>query len=128
MIMRRSMKSETESVPFELMARRLKALADASRLSVLRRLCDGEKCVTELVEETGLGQANVSKHLHILLGEGFVRARRDSRNVFYRLSNGMSEEICAIICRSIRERAAGEKRALAGYPKRRPSRKAGRDT
>lgn len=116
---------DSESMPFELVARRLKALADASRLSVLRRLCAGEKCVTELVEETGLGQANVSKHLRILLGEGFVLARRDRRNVFYRLSNGMSEEICAIICRSIREKAADEKRELARYRNRKPARKAG---
>ncbi|MCX5754074.1 MAG: metalloregulator ArsR/SmtB family transcription factor [Candidatus Krumholzibacteria bacterium] len=116
---------DSESLPLELVARRLKALADASRLAVLGRLCDGEKCVTELVEETGLGQANVSKHLHILLGEGFVLARRYRRNVFYRLPNGMSEEICAIICRSIREKAADEKRALARYLKRTPARKAG---
>jgi DNA-binding transcriptional ArsR family regulator len=119
---------DPESMPFELVARRLKALADASRLSVLRRLCAGERCVTELVDETGLGQANVSKHLHILLGEGFVLARRDRRNVYYRLSNGMSEEICAIICRSIREKAANEKRVLERYLSRKPARKAGRDT
>jgi len=116
---------DSDSMPFELVARRLKALADASRLSVLRRLCAGEKCVTELVDETGLGQANVSKHLRILLGEGFVLARRDHRNVFYRLSNGMSEEICAIICRSIREKAADEKRVLARYLNRKRARKAG---
>jgi DNA-binding transcriptional ArsR family regulator len=116
---------DPESMPFELVARRLKALADASRLSVLRRLCAGEKCVTEIVDETGLGQANVSKHLHILLGEGFVLARKDRRNVYYRLSNGMSEEICAIICRSIQEKAASEKRVLARYLSRKPARKAG---
>jgi DNA-binding transcriptional ArsR family regulator len=119
------MRFDSETMPFELVARRLKALADASRLSVLRRLCAGEKCVTELVEETGLGQANVSKHLRILLDEGFVLARRDRRNVFYRLSNGMSEEICAIICRSLRKQAAGDKRALDRYLKRKPARKAG---
>jgi DNA-binding transcriptional ArsR family regulator len=119
------MKPYPGSMPFELMARRLKALADASRLSVLGRLCAGEKCVTELVEETGLAQANVSKHLRILLGEGFVLSRRDRRNVFYRLSNGMSEEICGIVCRSIQERAAGEGRMLARHMRRGTERKAG---
>jgi DNA-binding transcriptional ArsR family regulator len=113
------------TMPFELMARRLKALADPSRLAVLRLLCGGERCVTEIVEETGLAQANVSKHLRILLGEGFVIARRERRNVFYRLSNGTSEEICAIVCRSIRERASGETRALARYTGRKRARKAG---
>jgi DNA-binding transcriptional ArsR family regulator len=116
---------DSGSVPFELMARRLKALADASRLSVLRRLCGGEKCVTELVEETGLAQANLSKHLRILLGEGFVLARKDRRNVFYRLSNGVSEEICEIICESIHAQAAQERRTLARYLRRSAARKAG---
>lgn len=119
------MTSDLATMPFELMARRLKALADPSRLAVLRLLCGGERCVNEIVDGTGLGQANVSKHLRILLGEGFVLARRERRNVFYRLSNGMSEEICAIICRSIRERASGEARALARYPGRKRARKAG---
>jgi DNA-binding transcriptional ArsR family regulator len=119
------MTSNPESLPFELVARRLKALADASRLSVLHRLCAGERCVTELVEETGLAQANVSKHLRILLGEGFVLARRDRRNVFYRLSSATSEEICAIICRSIREKATDDKRVLARFLNRKPARKAG---
>ena len=113
------------SMQFELVARRLKALADPSRLAVLRLLCGGERCVTEIVDETGLGQANISKHLRILLGEGFVRARRERRNVFYRLSNGVSEEICAIICKSIREQASGERRALARYEGRKRPRKAG---
>lgn len=116
---------DSDAMPFELVARRLKALADASRLTVLGRLCDGEKCVMELVGETGLGQANVSKHLRILLAEGFVLARRDRRNVFYRLSNGMSEEICTIICKSIQEQATDERRVLARYLKRKPARKAG---
>jgi DNA-binding transcriptional ArsR family regulator len=116
---------EAGSIQFELVARRLKALADPSRLAVLRLLCGGERCVTEIVDETGLGQANVSKHLRILLGEGFVLARRERRNVFYRLSNGVSEEICAIICRSIREQASGETRALARNEGRRRPRKAG---
>jgi DNA-binding transcriptional ArsR family regulator len=104
-----------DPVPLELVARRLKALADASRLRVLQSLCSGERSVTELVGETGLAQANVSKHLRILKDEGFVLARRDRRNVLYRLSGTLSEEICTIMCRSMREKAAGESRMLGRY-------------
>jgi len=105
----------SDSVPLELVARRLKALADASRLRVLQSLCDGEKSVTALVEETGLAQANVSKHLRILKDEGFVLSRRNLRNVIYRLSGTLSEEICTIMCRSMKKKAAGESRTLERY-------------
>jgi ArsR family transcriptional regulator len=103
------------AMPFELVAKRLKALADASRLRVLQSLCAGEKSVTELVGETDLAQANVSKHLRILRDEGFVLARRNRRNVLYRLSGTLSEEICTIMCRSMKERVAGESRMLERY-------------
>jgi len=115
----------SDSVPLELVARRLKALADASRLRVLQSLCNGEKSVTALVEETGLGQANVSKHLRILKDEGFVLSRRNLRNVIYRLSDTLSEEICTIMCRSMKEKAAGESRTLERYLDRKRAGRAG---
>jgi len=114
-----------DSFPFDLVARKLKAMADPSRLSMLHSLCEGEKSVSELVGETGLAQANVSKHLRILRDEGLVLSRRRHRNIFYRLSNEVAEEICLIICRSIQERAAGENRLLRTYLGRKRVRKAG---
>lgn len=114
-----------DSLPIELIARRLKALADASRLSVIHCLCGGEQSVTELVESTGLSQANVSKHLRILKAEGFVLARRDRRNIRYRVSGTLPEEICTIICESMKAEAAGEGRLLARYLDRKRVRKAG---
>jgi DNA-binding transcriptional ArsR family regulator len=111
--------------PLELVARRLKAMADRSRLSMLQSLCEHEKTVSELVEETGLGQANVSKHLRVLREEGLVLSRRRRRNMVYQLSDGLAEEICVIICRSIQERAAGETRMVRKYLEQRRARKAG---
>ena len=116
---------ERDSFPLELVARRLKAMADVSRLSMLQSLCEGEKSVSTLVAETGLAQANVSKHLRILKEEGFVLSRRNHRNIFYRLSSELAEEICTILCRSMQERAAGESRLLQNYLGRKRVRKAG---
>ena len=105
----------------ELVARRLKALADASRLSVIRALCGGERRVGEIVDETGLAQANVSKHLRVLRDQDLVRTRRDGRSVVYRLSSRLPEDVCAIICGSIDGRApsrnAGRARAR-GYERK----------
>jgi ArsR family transcriptional regulator len=95
----------------ELVARRLKAMGDASRLSVLRSLCDGELSVTELVGETGLAQANVSKHLRVLRDEGLVSSRRDRRNVRYRLRSTLPEDVCDMICATMeRKTSAGRAR------------------
>lgn len=117
--------SQFDSATIERIARRLKALADASRLSMIHCLCDGERSVTELVERTGLGQANVSKHLRILREEGFVLSRRSSRNVYYRVSDSLPEDICMIVCKSMKEKAAGDRRLLERYMDRKRSRRAG---
>lgn len=119
------MPSRFDSFTIELIVRRLKALADASRLSVIHCLCDGERSVTELVERTGLGQANVSKHLRILKEEGFVLARRSRRNILYRVSDSLPEEICMIVCKSMKERAAGDRQLLERYMDRKRTRKIG---
>jgi DNA-binding transcriptional ArsR family regulator len=114
-------RGQEDAFPFELVARRLKALADCSRLSVLQNLCGGEKSVTELVAGTGLGQTNVSKHLRILKTEGFVCARRDGRNVRYRVSGSLHEEICRLVCLSTKKTAANDRRLVERYLDRKRS-------
>jgi DNA-binding transcriptional ArsR family regulator len=81
-----------------LIAERLRALAEPARLQILNHLRGGEQTVTELVEETGLGQANVSKHLQILLAAGFVRRRRQGLHAFYSLADQDVFRICDIMC------------------------------
>ena len=57
-----------------LVAERLRALAEPARLQILNELRSGECTVSELVEATGLGQANVSKHLQLLLAGAILGA------------------------------------------------------
>jgi DNA-binding transcriptional ArsR family regulator len=117
--------SSMRALPLELIARRLKAMADPSRLAVLDRLCRGEQCVSELMRATNLSQTNLSKHLRILKEEGLVIARRNHRHVYYRLSSSVPEEICTLICRSMRARATGERIVLERYLDRRRPQGAG---
>ena len=58
-------------------AERFRVLAEPSRLRILNLLLTGERTVSELVEETGLTQANVSKHLGLLRSSQFVERRKD---------------------------------------------------
>ena len=109
------MHTDTREIPFMLIARRLKALADPTRLAILHSLCKGEMNVTELVEDTGFNQANVSKHLRILREEGLVTPRREQRRIFYTLSSGLSREVCDLICRSLESKASSERKILNTY-------------
>ena len=67
----------------EMISERFKALAEPARLQILSCLRRGEMTVTELVEETGLGQANVSKHLQSLFAAKFVDRRKDGLFTYY---------------------------------------------
>ena len=61
-----------------------KALADPTRLRLLRLLDDAELHVNELVEVLELPQPTVSRHLGVLLRAGIVTRRRDGQWTFYR--------------------------------------------
>ncbi|MBX7149767.1 metalloregulator ArsR/SmtB family transcription factor [bacterium] len=75
------------SEDLEKMAHRVKALADSSRLRILQTLYAGEKPVNSVVNETGLEQANTSKHLAFLTHTGFAKSRRSGTTIYYSLSS-----------------------------------------
>ena len=81
-----------------LIAGRFKALSDPVRLQILNALRSGEKSVTDLIEETGCAQANVSKHLQILHSLGFVARKKEGLYVYYRLSGREIFQLCDIMC------------------------------
>lgn len=99
----------------DLMASRFQMLADPTRLAILRALMEGEKSVGQVVQETGRGQANVSKHLKLLADTRLVHRRKEGLQVFYRLDDPLVEQLCTLVCGSIRgelERRINEQRAF----------------
>lgn len=62
------------------------AVAEPRRRQILDLLIAGERPVNELVEMTGLGQPQVSKHLRVLREVGAVQARDQGRQRLYRVS------------------------------------------
>ncbi|HEX4084139.1 MAG TPA: metalloregulator ArsR/SmtB family transcription factor [Chthoniobacteraceae bacterium] len=54
----------------------LKALADRSRLRIIRTLLDQALTVNDISERLGISQYNVSKHLRILREAGLVEATK----------------------------------------------------
>jgi DNA-binding transcriptional ArsR family regulator len=70
-----------------LKAKLFRGFADPSRLAVLEALKDGARCVSEVVEITGLSQPNVSAHLSCLEDCGLVKKRKKGRYVYYQIAN-----------------------------------------
>ena len=103
----------------ELVAERFRVLGDPVRLRLLQTLEDGEKSVAELVEATGAGQANVSKHLQLLLKAGVVQRRREGLFVYYSIRDVRVFQLCDVVCGSLAEHFTKE---LAELP--RPARTA----
>lgn len=71
----------------------LAALADPNRLRLLRLLLEEERCVTQCVDQTGLVQSLVSKHLARLIQVGLVQRRRVGRRNYHSVVDpeGVSE-------------------------------------
>lgn len=81
-----------------LVAERFKALGEPARLRLLNALRGGERTVSELMEDTGLSQANVSKHLQLLHSLGFVTRRKEGLYVRYALAGEDVFALCDLMC------------------------------
>ncbi len=82
----------------QLVASRFSTLGDPARIRILYALHEGERTVSELVDETGFRQAKVSKHLQLLHRDGFVARRKEGLNVFYRIFDPDVFRLCDLIC------------------------------
>ena len=60
------------------------AIVEPRRRDILVMLALRERPVGEIVEELGLPQPSVSKHLRVLWDVGLVDARRDGKQMLYR--------------------------------------------
>lgn len=63
----------------------LEVIAEPTRRRILDAVRDGERSVTELVEQVGMHQPGVSRHLKVLRDAGLVTVRRDAQRRLYRL-------------------------------------------
>ena len=60
-------------------------LADPTRRRIVETLRGGEQQVNEIVQQAGIHQSGVSRHLRILHESGFVSVRPDGQRRFYAL-------------------------------------------
>ncbi len=78
-----------------------KMLSEVSRLQIVCALKSGPLTVTEIIEITGLGQANVSKHLKLLTQARLLTRTQQGVNVVYEIANPVIFPLCELVCNSL---------------------------
>jgi DNA-binding transcriptional ArsR family regulator len=96
----------------EELAERFKALGEPARLQLLMALRGGERSVNELVLMTGLGQANVSKHLQQLHQCGYLTRRKEGTFAYYAIASEDVFMLCDVMCGRIDEEQRERRAAL----------------
>ncbi len=96
-----------------MIAERFRVLSEPARLRILSTLLHGERTVSELAEDTGLNQANLSKHLGLLRSSGFVDRRKEGLFAFYRISDPSVGQLCEIMCGRLEAQAEQQSALLA---------------
>ncbi|MDR3734761.1 MAG: metalloregulator ArsR/SmtB family transcription factor [Acidobacteriaceae bacterium] len=87
-------------------------LSEGSRLTILQLLQGGPLSVGELVEQSGLKQANVSKQLASLLNAGVIARRQEGNRAIYSIAMPLVFELCDTVCRGVAQHAAERAAAL----------------
>lgn len=80
-----------------------KVLSEESRLKILNCLCHKAKNVTEITQDTGLEQANVSRHLKILTQADILLRRTDGVSAYYEIANKKLFNLCEFVCKELIE-------------------------
>ena len=89
--------ARTRSIDLGPDVRLLAALADPTRLAIVRQLAaDVETCACDFTETCDVGQPTVSHHLRVLREAGAVTSERRGQWIFYRLSPDAAERLGAI--------------------------------
>ena len=69
--------------------------------------------MTDLVDDTGLNQANLSRHLQLLTAMGFVTRRKEGLFVYYALADRNVFKLCDLMCGRIEAQLEAQQRLLA---------------
>jgi len=83
------------------LAEYFKVLSEVSRLQILCCLREGPLNVTEIVEKTGMGQANTSKHLKLMVQAGLIARVPQGVNAYYEIVDPAIFELCELACQHL---------------------------
>lgn len=109
---------ELSPLALDLIASRFRALSEPVRLRLLNLLMQGESTVGQLVEASGSGQANVSKHLSVLRDAGMIGMRKEGLSTICFISDPIVKDLCEMMCSRLRDEMENKAAALSFDPKK----------
>lgn len=102
-------------------ARLLKALSHPARLTICCQLRRGEMSVGDMEAKLGIHQPRLSRELGKLREEGLVSTRRESKVVFYHLSDERAISLVDAVCDVMAEVPSVPPSPSADIPRSRPN-------
>ncbi|TAF07614.1 MAG: transcriptional regulator [Nostocales cyanobacterium] len=92
-----------------------KVLSEGSRLQILTCLKSGSMNVMEIGEATGLGQANLSKHLKVLTQAGILSRQPKGTSAYYEIADPIIFELCELACDRISQRMLQQAESMKAF-------------
>jgi ArsR family transcriptional regulator len=75
----------------------LKVLANQDRLLLLCQMTQGEYCVSDLEEMTGIRQPTLSQQLTVLREEEMVSTRREGKQIYYSITSKQAMALMQVL-------------------------------
>lgn len=95
------MQADDAQAVFEGVARYCGLLSEPMRVRILHSICNDEKSVSQIVQETGASQTNVSRHLNTLYSANVLTRRKRGNFVYYQVKDHGLTEICRMVCTNV---------------------------
>jgi len=96
------------------------ALAEPTRLRILNLLREEEHNVGEMAEVCGYTAANMSRHLAVLMQQGFVKREGRGTSVYYQIADPTIYALCDLVCNRITQQHSEQAWPMVKTSKKRP--------
>lgn len=94
-----------ENIAPELYAKFFHGLSNPTRFKIVQSLLEKEMNVTELMDELGLKQAQVSNQLACLKWCGYVSTRQEGKFIYYQIKDERVREILNLATQLVNDNA-----------------------
>ena len=115
---------DTLNPAFDAVAAYFSVLSEPTRLRIMHAICEEEKTVSQIVEELGATQTNISRHLNLMHRSGVLARRKEGNQVYYRVADAEMVNLCRNVCDHIAGKMGKDKslrrELLRLMPKPRP--------
>lgn len=81
----------------EILAKKMKAIANEKRLKILYQIENKDLSVGEIEKKVDLSQSALSQHLAVLREENVVKTRRSAQTIYYGIKDEKIKQILAML-------------------------------